>query len=119
MSESGVSKVVIGWLHGGENARPRGEFVISMLALDRHSRDLIGANWGMLSGTNVSRVRNELAARFLLERREPWLLMLDSAMVFAPAALERLLAAAAQTTRPSLGGLCFTQEPNGDALSTM
>lgn len=110
-----VGKAVIGYLHG---EFVRAEFASSMLALAAHSRDSIGTILTVQSGANVSRARNELTARFLLERREPWLLMVDTDMAFTAEALERLLVAADQRERPILGGLCFSQGEDGP-LPTM
>jgi GT2 family glycosyltransferase len=117
MGEVSASKpaAVIGYLHG---EYVRAEFAASMLALTHHSRDRIGTVLTVESGPNLSRSRNELAARFLVERREPWLLMVDTDMVFAPDALDRLLEAADQRARPILGGLCFSRGQDGP-LSTM
>jgi len=117
MSEggAGMARVVVGYLHG---EFVRAEFAASMLALSHHSRDDIATIHHVYSGPNIARVRNELAAWFLLERREPWLLMVDSDMAFAPDALERLLAAADQRHAPIVGGLCFSQGDDGP-LSTM
>lgn len=112
---AGSAQAVIGFLHGRD---VDAEFCKSLLALTHHSRDRIGTVLTVNSGANVSGPRNELAARFVLERREPWLLLVDTDMVFAPDALDRLLAAADRKARPIVGGLCFSQGNDGP-LSTM
>ena len=64
------------------------------------------------SGPNISTARNKIVDDFLTRQHAPWLLMVDTDMVFAADALDRLVYAADPVNRPLLGGLCFSQ--NGD-----
>jgi len=71
------------------------------------------------SGPNISRARNLAVEKFMKEQSAPWLLMLDTDMVFAPDLLDRLIAAADPVHRPIMGGLCFFQDDQGEAQATM
>jgi GT2 family glycosyltransferase len=64
----------------------------------------------LASGPNISTARNRIVADFLTRQHAPWLLMVDTDMVFAGDALDRLIAAAHPVERPILGGLCFSQD---------
>lgn len=76
--------------------------------------NVVAREWG----PNVSTGRNLLVREFLDNHRAPWLLMVDTDMVFSSTALDRLIAAADPKTRPIIGGLCFSLV-NGETLPTL
>ena len=69
------------------------------------------------SGPNISTARNKITADFLT-RKSPWLLMVDTDMVFTHDAVTRLVAAADPDRRPVIGGLCWTLA-HGEQQATM
>lgn len=96
------------------------EFAFSLLAMVEHSREQIGTVLHVRSGPNLASKRNEITAQYLMTRPEPWLLMIDTDMVMAPTALQRLLGVAHRQTHPIVGGLCFAQQgPDGAPEPTM
>jgi len=100
--------VAVGYVHGGT---VRAEFLASMLALARKSGGArIEVFLDAPSGPNISEARNLTVRRFLEECRAPWLLMIDTDMVFTPADVDRLVSAADPATRPVLGALCYSQD---------
>ena len=107
-------QAVIGYVHGG---LVRAEFCASMLAAMRSP--LLDEPVAVVSGPNVSEGRNLAVARFLNERDAPWLLMVDTDMVFAPDAPARLISAADPAERPVVGALCYLKDANGDARPMM
>lgn len=106
--------VVAGYVHPGT---VRAEFCASLLALAMESGSLAGV-LAKESGPNISTNRNLIVAEFL-KGSQPWLLMMDTDMVFPADAAARLLAAADPVERPLVGGLCFSQNPDGPPLPTM
>jgi len=108
----------VGYVHGGT---VRAEFLASMLALARKSGGTrIDVFLAAPSGPNISEARNLIVRRFLEECRAPWLLMADTDMVFTPADVDKLAAAADPVARPLLGALCFSQDgQTGAAQPTM
>ena len=90
-----------------------GLFAESLLALQRGARTRVDVFLAVPSGPNISEGRNLLVRRFLEETRAPWLWMLDTDMVFAPGALDRLIAAAHPEKRPVVGALCYSQDEHG------
>ena len=108
---------VVGYVHGGT---VRAEFLASMLALMRKSATVIDSVIEIGSGPNVSGARNMMARMFLEDQTAPWLWMVDTDMVFAPDALDRLIGAADLAERPIVGALCFSQNPGaGDPFPMM
>jgi GT2 family glycosyltransferase len=109
---------VVGYVHGGT---VRAEFLASLLALSRKTGGTrIGVFLAAPSGPNISEARNLVVRRFLDECRAPWLLMCDTDMVFTPADVDRLAAAADPVSRPLLGALCFSQDgQTGEPQPTM
>ena len=80
-----------------------------------------GALAGVLareSGPNISTARNLVVAEFL-KGHHPWLLMIDTDMVFDADAATRPVQAADPAERPLTGGLCYSQNPDGPPLPTM
>ena len=109
-------RVVVSYLHPGT---VRAEFMRSMLSMARHSADRIETILDVRAGPNLSRWRNEVIFQFL-GYEAPWLLMVDSDMVFAPDTLDRLVDAAEAYERPIMGALCFSEgDDGGDPYSTM
>jgi GT2 family glycosyltransferase len=107
----------VGYVHGGT---VRAEFLASLLALQRGARTRIDVFLAAPSGPNISEARNLLVRRFLEECRAPWLFMVDTDMVLAADALDRLIAAADPALRPVVGALCYSQdEAGGDPHPTM
>ena len=100
--------LVIGYVHGGH---VRAEFLASVLAVARKNG---GARVDVFldapSGPNISEARNLVVRRFLDECRAPWLLMVDTDMVFTPADVDRLVQAADPGVRPVLGALCYSRD---------
>jgi GT2 family glycosyltransferase len=101
---------VIGYCHPGT---VRAEFCASLLATAMEGRTPLDSVLTYQSGPNISTARNKIVHDFLTRQRAPWLLMVDTDMVFAGDALDRLVAAADPVERPLLGALCFSQD--GDA----
>lgn len=97
----------------------RAEFMASMLALTRHSRGIVDTVITAHSGPLISSPRNDLVSLFLTEHKAPWLWMVDTDMVFARDTLQRLIGAADERQRPIVGGLCFSQGPDGEAQPTV
>jgi GT2 family glycosyltransferase len=98
-----------------------GEFCESLLALGMGSRTRIREVIALKSGPNISAPRNLIVRRFLdAAHKAPWLLMVDTDMVFAADALDRLIAAAHPSERPLLGALCYGQNDGAaDPYPTM
>jgi GT2 family glycosyltransferase len=71
------------------------------------------------SGPNIATGRNQLVNTFLTEYSAPWLLMLDTDMVFGADTARRLIDAADPAGRPVVGALCFSQNHEGPPYSTM
>jgi GT2 family glycosyltransferase len=107
---------VLAYVHPGT---VRAEFMSSVLAMMRDGRTRLDAVLTVQSGPNISRARNELARKFLADTRAPWLFMADTDMVFAPDALDRLIAAADPAQRPVVGALCFAGIIGGVPVPTM
>lgn len=114
-----IPGVVIGYVHPGT---VRAEFMASVLATVMAPRSRVASVTEVRSGPNISRARNLLVSGFLREETAGWLWMLDTDMVFAPDALDRLLAAADERERPVVGALCFAEHPEvpgGEPFATM
>src|SRR5438128_10390565 len=78
-----------------------------MLSTVMEGRTPLDAVIALEWGPNISTARNKIAADFLT-RPTPWLLMVDTDMVFAGDALDRLIAAADPVERPIVGALCYS-----------
>jgi GT2 family glycosyltransferase len=98
---------VIGYCHPGT---VRAEFCASLLATAMEGKTPLDAVLTYQSGPNISTARNKIVHDFLTRQRAPWLLMVDTDMVWASDALDRLVAAADPVERSLLGGLCFSQD---------
>jgi GT2 family glycosyltransferase len=108
---------VVGYVHGGT---VRAEFAASLISLAMEGTVPLDAILTYQSGPNISAARNQVVADFLARQRAPWLLMVDTDMVFAADAPARLIAAADPEKRPILGALCFSQNADGgDPFVTM
>ena len=101
-----TAHAVIGYCHPGT---VRAEFAASLLATVMEGKTPVDAVLTYASGPNISTARNKICADFLT-RPTPWLLMVDTDMVFAPDALDRLLKVASVTVIPIVGGLCYSQD---------
>jgi hypothetical protein len=111
--------VAVGYVRGGT---VRAEFLESLLALARKPPGGVRVDVFLAapSGPNISEARNLVVRRFLEECRAPWLLMCDTDMVFTPADVDKLAAAADPVDRPVLGALCFSQDgQTGEQYPTM
>ena len=109
------SHAVIGYIHPGS---VRSEFCTSLIATALQGKTRVDQVLALESGPNISTARNMVVREFLDNQRAPWLLMVDTDMVFAPTALDRLVAAADPVERPIVGGLCFSLV-NGEVQPTM
>lgn len=97
-----------------------GEFTESLLSIAMEGSTPLDAVLRYESGPNISTPRNLVVDEFLRKYTTPWLLMCDTDMVFAPTALDRLVAAAHPADRPLLGGLCYSQNDGAaDPYPTM
>src|SRR5271169_4631881 len=110
--------VAVGYVHGGT---VRAELLTSMLGVARkHAGTRVDVFLAAPSGPNISEARNLVVRRFLEECRAPWLLSVDTDMVFTPADVDWLVAAADPVKRPVLGALCHSQDgTTGEAQPTM
>jgi GT2 family glycosyltransferase len=97
----------------------RAEFAASILNLVTKGPVPVETVLAYQSGPNISTGRNQLVNSFLTEYSAPWLLMLDTDMVFGEDAAARLIAAADPLERPVVGALCFSQNFEGAPYSTM
>jgi hypothetical protein len=102
-----IEHAVIGYCHPGT---VRAEFCASLVATAMEGKTPLDAVLTLASGPNISTARNRIVADFLTRQHAPWLLMVDTDMVFAGDALDRLIAAAHPVERPIIGGLCFSQD---------
>jgi GT2 family glycosyltransferase len=107
---------VIGYCHPGT---VRAEFCASLLATAMEGTTPLDAVLTYQSGPNISTARNKIVHDFLTRPETPWLLMVDTDMVWAPDALDRLIERAHIDARPLLGALCYSQDGDGDPLPTM
>lgn len=108
---------VIAYVHGSTVAA---EFCASMIELVMTCRTPVDTVLTLGSGPNISCARNKVVDDFLTRQKAPWLWMLDTDMVFAPDALDRLVVAAHKYTRPLLGALCYSQNDGAaDPYPTM
>lgn len=96
---------VVGYVHPGT---VRAEFCASLLATAMEGRTPLDSVLTLESGPNISTARNKLVRDFLDRQRAPWLLMVDTDMVFGADVLDRLVADADPVDRPVLGALCFS-----------
>jgi GT2 family glycosyltransferase len=108
--------VAVGYVRG---EYVRGEFMESLLELVTKSPAVVETVLRYQSGPNITTGRNQLVHSFLTEYTAPWLLMLDTDMVFAEDVAARLIAAADPLERPVVGALCFSQNFEGPPYSTM
>lgn len=110
--------VVIGYVHPGT---VRAEFCRSLVNTVAHGRDYVHATMELQSGPRIASARNDLVAQYLAghSRRAPWLLMVDTDMVWAPDAPRRLVEAADPRTAPIVGGLCFGESDLPEAADGM
>lgn len=108
-----MTSAVVGYIHPGT---VRAEFMKSMLELQSRSKTPIEAFMALQSGPNIVRARNKLVRQFMEDQSAPWLLMIDTDMVFAPDSLDRLIYSANRKTRPIVGGLCYSQGGGDDML---
>lgn len=105
-----------------------GEFAESLLSIAMEGNTPLDAVLRYEAGPNISTPRNLVVDEFLRKYEAPWLLMVDTDMVFAGDALDRLIAAAHPADRPLVGALCYspaagvvrptmyeiTQKPSGE-----
>ena len=108
--------VVAGYVHPGT---VRAEFCASLLDLVTKGTAAVETVLAYQSGPNIATGRNQLVNTFLNEYTAPWLLMLDTDMVFGPDVAARLIEAADPDQRPVVGALCFSQAHEGEPYSTM
>ena len=109
--------VVAGYVHPGT---VRAEFCASLLDLVTKGPEPVETVLAYQSGPNISTGRNQLVNTFLTEYAAPWLLMLDTDMVFGEDTAARLIGAAHPDDRPVVGALCFSANHEGASkYSTM
>ena len=106
---------VIGYVHPAHVAA---EFCASLISVVMEAATPLDTVLTYASGPNISTPRNLIVDEFLRQHRAPWLLMVDTDMVFAGDALDRLVAAADPVERPLLGALCYSPAA-GEVKPTM
>ena len=106
---------VIGYVRGKDVA---GEFCESLVTVAMEASTPLDAVLRYVSGPNISTPRNLVVDEFLRSYTAPWLLMVDTDMVFSGSALDRLIAAADPVKRPLVGALCFSPAA-GEVRPTM
>jgi GT2 family glycosyltransferase len=106
---------VIGYVR---RAHVFGVFCESLVSTAMECRTPLDAVLRYESGPNISTPRNLVVDEFLRSYTAPWLLMVDTDMVFAGDALDRLIAAADPVERPVVGALCFSPAA-GEVRPTM
>jgi GT2 family glycosyltransferase len=106
---------VIGYVRGKDVT---GEFCESLVSVAMEASTPLDAVLRYVSGPNISTPRNLVVDEFLRSYKAPWLLMVDTDMVFAGSALDRLVTAADPVDRPLLGALCFSPAA-GEVRPTM
>jgi GT2 family glycosyltransferase len=111
-----VPDVVAGYVHGGT---VRAEFCASILDLVTKGAATVETVLAYQSGPNIATGRNQLVNTFLSDYSAPWLLMLDTDMVFGADTAQRLIDAADPAERPVVGALCFSQNHEGAPYCTM
>ena len=111
-----MTSLVAAYVHAG---LVRAEFCASILDLVVKGPVPVETVLAYQSGPNISTGRNQLVNTFLTEYSAPWLLMLDTDMVFGEDTAARLIAAADPAERPVVGALCFSQNHDGPPYSTM
>ena len=104
--------LVAGYCHPG---MVRAEFAASVLDLVVKGAAKVETVLAYQSGPNIATGRNQLVNSFLTEYTAPWLLMLDTDMVFGEDTAARLIEAADPGVRPVVGALCFSQNYAGGA----
>jgi GT2 family glycosyltransferase len=97
---------VIGYVRGKDVT---GEFCESLVSVAMEASTPLDAVLRYVSGPNISTPRNLVVDEFLRSYKAPWLLMVDTDMVFAPDALDRLIKAASAENAPLVGALCYSQ----------
>ncbi len=107
---------VIGYCHPGT---VRAEFCASLIATAMECKTRIDTVLALGSGPNISTARNKIVDEFLENHRAQWLLMVDTDMVFAGDAIDRLIAAADPVARPIVGALCYSQNGDDEPFTTM
>lgn len=98
----------LGFVHG---ATVTAEFTLSVIRVltDKAGPRIRPPVVAQRSGHHLERGRNELCRRFLDHPASPpWLLWVDTDMVFGPEQVRGIFEAAHPTAAPILGGLCFT-----------
>jgi GT2 family glycosyltransferase len=118
MSRSGTTRphAVIGYVRGKDVA---GEFCESLVSVAMEASTPLDAVLRYVSGPNISTPRNLIVDEFLRSYTAPWLLMVDTDMVFAPDALTRLIKAASKQQAPITGALCYSQNGAADPYPVM
>jgi GT2 family glycosyltransferase len=103
-----MDSVVIGYVHPD---LVRAEFAASLVTLSLRTKTPIEAFIRRRSGPLIAQARNHIVRTFLDDYASPWLLMIDTDMVFNHDALDRLVAATrnkrGEIERAVMGGLCF------------
>lgn len=106
-----IPQVVLGWIHDGFHVAPAfTECYAELRLVDSHLRRLIDANERPLIATGhyLHKNRNLVAKRFLFERKEPWLMFLDTDMLFSVAQFYQLYDQAAKIGPGIHAGLYYT-----------
>lgn len=111
---SGVNQVVISTCHGAEVSSYYHDCLVRLMVSDGDTHRHIAAYDSMQTGPIMSVARASLAKRFMVDFKPvPWLLFLDTDMVFMPSLVHDLLSVAHPTKFPVVGGLCFTADRHG------
>lgn len=115
--------LALGYVHPGHVDAHFMQSVVNTLATDSHRtppRILRGgAVIAVGSGPRIAEARNQVVESFLKGSQADWLLMIDTDMVFAVEAVDKIMEAADPETRPIIGGLCFGGGRSGVMFPTM
>ena len=116
----GADTLAIGYVHPHEVSALFMQSVVNLMVADhgRGSKRRLEATIAVGSGPRIASARNDVVRTFLRSSAE-WLLMIDTDMVFAPSAVDRLLEVADPTHRPIVGGLCFGGGRGGRLFPTL
>ena len=88
----------------------------SMMDMAHLSKTKVTRLLTVWSGPNIATPRNKIVKQFLEDGDEPWLLMIDTDMVFRPNMLDRLVDAADWKDKPIMGALCYSQLTTEDTI---
>jgi glycosyltransferase involved in cell wall biosynthesis len=95
--------VCLSYIHPADVSSYFMESVVELLDYDKKVVERIS----LTSGPRIASARNTVVREFLANRRSEWLVMVDADMVFAPDAIEQLVAGAREKNVGIVGALCY------------